>query len=64
MTESVLQTVIHNITVSEYRGLQVKSLLHIHEGLDSNDQRIDVAILPRGVKEMNYFDPEVLPGAW
>ena len=64
MTESVLQTVIHNITVAEYKGLQVKTLLYLHEGLDSNDQRIDVAILPRGVKEINYFDPEVLSGAW
>jgi hypothetical protein len=64
MTESVLQTVIHNISVTEYKGLQHNMLLSISEGLDSNYQRIDVALLPRGVKEMNYFDPEVFPGSW
>ena len=63
LTEGVLQTIIHDISVSEYKGLKSNYILRICTPLDVNGKQIDVGLLPRGVKEINYFDPESLPGA-
>ena len=50
LTESVLQLVMHNLSLSEYKGLSTSYLLRICKPLDVNGKQNDVALIPRGVK--------------
>ena len=47
-TESVLQTVIHDISVSTYVNLKSTYLLRISYPLDANGRELNVSLLPRG----------------